>query len=94
MAAPAAALAHRSAVGDRVILDWLDLDRITADRGRPVFTVRELEATWNRDQSTVSRRLSAINQAPRAVGLGRVVRIPGSRSWEVIRPQSAPTEAA
>jgi hypothetical protein len=31
VAAPAAALAHRSAVGDRVILDWLDLDRITAD---------------------------------------------------------------
>ena len=68
-------LSARSIVSDRVILDWLEVCRraVPIDfgaRGRGVRTV-DLGRAWHCSQSTVSRRLAAINAAPPEAGLGR-----------------------
>ncbi len=89
-----AALADRRAIGDQAIVDWLDLRRITTDRLPRRFTIKELASAWGCNQSTISRRLAKINQAPAAAGLGCVARVRGTRQWELTMPASLPAPGA
>lgn len=78
-------LSARKIVGDRVVLDWLEVSRQAVPikfgvRGLGVRTV-DLEDAWNCSPSTVSRRLAAINAAPPKAGLGRVERALGRHGW-------------
>jgi hypothetical protein len=78
-------LAARHIAGDRVILDWLELVRLSEPlafgcRGRGVHIKRVLDA-WDCSQPMASRRLAAINAAPSCAGLGRVERAIGAHGW-------------
>lgn len=78
-------LTARHQVGDRVILDWLELVRLAqpltfGSRGRGVRT-SWLCAAWRCSQPTVSRRLAAINATQPGIGLGRVERAIGAHGW-------------
>lgn len=84
-------LQARHQVGDRVVLDWLEVSRLatpTRPGGRAVgVTTRQLMERWGCCQSTISRRLAAINAAPPEAGLGRIVRDFGRGSqgrWLVV----------
>ena len=78
-------VAARHVVGDRIVLDWLELCRLAeplrfGTRGRGVRTAQLVEV-WRCSQPTVSRRLVAINAAPATAGLGRVERAIGRHGW-------------
>jgi len=78
-------VAARHIVGDRIVLDWLEICRLAEPltfgcRGFGVRTARLVEA-WRCSQPSVSRRLAAINAAPAAAGLGRVERARGAHGW-------------
>jgi hypothetical protein len=78
-------LTARHQIGDRVILDWLELVRMSEPltfgcRGRGVHIGRIL-AAWRCSQPMASRRLAAINATPPDVGLGRVERARGAHGW-------------
>ena len=75
----------RRYVGDRVVLDWLELVRLAEPltfgaRGSGVH-VNRLRLAWQCSQPMVSRRLAAINAAPPGFGLGRVERARGAHGW-------------
>ena len=57
-------LSRRGRIPDRVLLDCLDLAEYLGPRIRagltPLLTTAELEARWHCDQSTVSRRMQAL----------------------------------
>ena len=59
-------LARRPWVTDRTLLDCLELAELLGPRIRagltPLLTTAELEARWTCDQSTVSRRISALRE--------------------------------
>lgn len=84
-------LAIRHLVGDRVVLDWVSLLRITEPlyfgaRGRGAHISRIRDA-WRCTQTAASRRIAAINAAPPEAGLGRVERAWGASGWwRVVTP--------
>ena len=83
-------LRARREVGDRVILDWLEVVRLAepitfGSRGRGFYIAR-LRELWNTSQPQVSRRLAAINHAPPEVGLGRVEPARGAAGWWRVLP--------
>lgn len=59
-------LARRPWVTDRTLLDCLELAEWLGPRIRagltPLLTTAELESRWTCDQSTVSRRISALRE--------------------------------
>ena len=59
-------LARRPWVGDRTLLDCLELAEWLGPRIRagltPLLTTAELETRWTCDQSTVSRRIWALRE--------------------------------
>jgi len=59
-------LARRPWVGDRTLLDCLELAEWLGPRIRagltPLLTTAELETRWTCDQSTVSRRICALRE--------------------------------
>ena len=59
-------VALRDRVSDRVLMDYLELRTITGGCGR--VTTAAMEQRWGCDQSTVSRRISAV----RAAGLADI----------------------
>ncbi len=78
-------VAARHEVGDRVVLDWLELCRMAQPlafgcRGRGVRTAW-LTAAWRCSPPTISRRMAAINAAPAETGIGRVERAMGAHGW-------------
>lgn len=78
-------VAARHIVGDRIVLDWLEVCRLAeplrfGTRGRGVRTAWLIDA-WRCSQPTVSRRLAAINAAPATAGLGRLERARGAHGW-------------
>lgn len=78
-------LRARHIVGDRPVLDWLEVCHMAEPlrfgcRGQGVSTAR-LAMTWRCSPSTVSRRLAAINAAPPGAGLGRIERAQGAHGW-------------
>lgn len=79
------AITARHVVGDRVVLDAIEVARLAQPipvraRGRGV-RIDWLKDAWQCTQSTVSRRLAAINAAPPELGLGRLERVRFTRGW-------------
>ena len=94
----ARSLRARRLCGDRVVLDWLEVARLAVPMrpGSRALGVRtqQLMACWSCCQSSVSRRIAAINAAPPEAGLGRLVRASGRGSqgwWRVVLPASVPS---